>query len=329
MLLDVPKGEADISSLRFAICGAAPLSVELFKRFEVHCGMRILEGYGLTEGTCASSFNPYHGHRKVGSIGLRLPYQQMKIFSVDEAGQFNREADADEIGSVCISGPNVFNGYLDNAHNQGIWPKRGWLNTGDLGRQDADGYFWLTGRTKELIIRGGHNIDPAAIENPLYRLPGIQVAAAVGQPDPHAGEIPVAYVQLQDGAERTPEEILDYLQQEIEERAAIPKKGILIDEMPLTPVGKIFKPALRWESIKRVYQAELQALGDSAAFVEVTVGEDNIHGSMSTLTIKPASGVANDEIEKKNIRYLGALHVKIHFATYLSLKASLSRQAMW
>jgi fatty-acyl-CoA synthase len=310
VLLDIPKGDADISSLRYLICGAAPLSVELFKRFEEHCGMRILEGYGLTEGTCGSSFNPYHGQRKVGSIGLRLPYQQMKIFMVDEEGKFVRDSETDEIGSVCIKGPNVFNGYLDDAHNRGIWPKEGWLNTGDLGRQDVDGYFWLTGRTKELIIRGGHNIDPAAIEDPLYRLPGIQVAAAVGQPDPHAGEIPVAYVQLQDNSERTPQEILDYLQQEIGERAAIPKRVTIIDEMPLTPVGKIFKPALRWESIKRVYQAELEALGNSAASVEVTVGEDKIHGSMAALTIKPASDVSNDEIEKKVADILARYTVK-------------------
>jgi fatty-acyl-CoA synthase len=310
ILLDIPKGDADISSLRYAGCGAAPLSVELFRRFEEHSGMKILEGYGLTEGTCVSSLNPYHGEQKVGSIGLRLPYQQMKIFMVDEEGKFVRDAETDEIGSVCIKGPNVFNGYLDDAHNRGIWPKEGWLNTGDLGRQDADGYFWLTGRTKELIIRGGHNIDPATIEDPLYRLPGIQVAAAVGQPDPHAGEIPVAYVQLQDEAERTPQEILDYLQQEIGERAAIPKGVTIIDEMPLTPVGKIFKPALRWESIKRVYQAELEALGDSAESVEVTVGEDKIHGSMATLAIKPASSVSNDEIQKKVADILARYTVK-------------------
>jgi fatty-acyl-CoA synthase len=171
--------------------------------------------------------------------------------------------------------------------------------SGYRGNQDNDGYFWLTGRTKELIIRGGHNIDPAVIENPLYRLPGVKVAAAVGQPDLQAGEIPVAYVQLQNGVKLSSEEILDYLQQAIEERAAIPKQVIFIEEMLLTSVGKIFKPALRWESIKRVYQGELQALGGSAASVEVTVGEDKFYGAMATLTIKPASGVAKTEIEKK------------------------------
>ena len=310
VLLDIPVGDADISSLRYAICGAAPLSVELFKRFEDHSSMKILEGYGLTEGTCASSFNPYHGPQKIGSIGLRLPYMQMKIFMVDGEGKFVREAENDEIGAVCIHGPNVFNGYLDDAHNRGIWPKKGWLNTGDLGRKDADGYFWLTGRTKELIIRGGHNIDPAVIEDPLYRLPGVQVAAAVGRPDPHAGEIPVAYVQLQEAADLTPERILDYLKQEIGERAAVPKEVAIVGEMPLTPVGKIFKPALRWQAIQKVYQSELETIKDLFASMEVTVSEDKIHGSVVALKIKAASGVSNDQIREKVSDILARYTVK-------------------
>ena len=310
VLLDIPTGGADISSLRYAICGAAPLSVELFKRFEAHSGMKILEGYGLTEGTCASSFNPYYGHQKIGSIGLRLPYMQMKVFIVDEDGKYVREAETDEIGSVCIHGPNVFSGYLDDAHNRGIWPKEGWLNTGDLGRKDADGYFWLTGRTKELIIRGGHNIDPAVIEDPLYRLPGVQVAAAVGRPDPHAGEIPVAYVQLQEAAKLTPEQILDYLKQEIGERAAVPKEVTIIEEMPLTPVGKIFKPALRWKAIQKVYQSELEAIDDLITSVDITVTEDKIHGSIVAITIKAASEISHDQIRDKVSDILARYTVK-------------------
>jgi len=299
VLLDIPKGDADISSLRYAICGAAPLSVELFKRFEAHSGMKILEGYGLTEGTCASSFNPYHGRQKVGSIGLRLPYMQMKIFILDSKGLFVREAATDEIGSVCIKGPNVFNGYLDNAHNQGIWPKQGWLNTGDLGRQDADGYFWLTGRTKELIIRGGHNIDPAAIEDPLYRLPGVQVAAAVGRPDPHAGEVPIAYVQLQEEADLSETQIFEYLKAEIGERAAIPKAVHIVDQIPLTPVGKIFKPSLRWQAIEQVYRTELEVLADLTESIQVSVREDKIHGALAVISIRPAPDASQDELRQK------------------------------
>ncbi len=299
MLLDVPKGGADISSLRAAGCGAAPLSVELFRRFEEHTGMKILEGYGLTEGTCVSSINPSHGERKIGSIGLRLPYQEMKVFVLDENGRFVREAETDEIGSICIKGPNIFNGYLDEKHNQGIWPKKGWFNTGDLGRMDGEGYFWLTGRSKDLIIRGGHNIDPAAIEGPLYRFPGVKVAAAVGRPDPYAGEVPVAYVQPQEGIKLAPDDILDFLKKEIGERAAVPKAVFILDEMPLTPVGKIFKPTLRWDAIKRVYQTELGDLGKMADSVDITVAEDKTHGALATITVKAAPGVGEQEIRDR------------------------------
>ena len=299
MLLDHPQSDADISSLRYAICGAAPLSMELFKRFEAHSGMKILEGYGLTEGTCASSINPYHGPRKIGSIGIRLPYMQMKIFIVDADGKFLREAETDEIGSLVISGPNVFKGYLEDAHNQGIWPKEGWLNTGDLGRQDADGYFWLTGRRKELIIRGGHNIDPALIEGPLYQLEEVKLAAAVGRPDAHAGEVPVAYVELNQRTDMTEADILAYLREHIGERAAVPKEVCIVDEIPLTPVGKIFKPALRRHCIQRVYAAELQSLGEGAEKIEVAVKEDKVFGVIAEILIKAAPGVSTEDLERK------------------------------
>jgi fatty-acyl-CoA synthase len=297
VLLEVPVEGTDISSLRYAICGAAPLSVELFKRFEEHSGMKILEGYGLTEGTLVSSINPLFGERKVGSIGLRIPYQEMKICVEDAEGW--RDAATDEIGCVCVKGPNVFPGYLEEEHNQGVWLDDGWFNTGDLGRQDADGTFWLTGRKKELIIRGGHNIDPLLIEDPLYQLPGVQVAAAVGRPDAHAGEVPLAYVQIQEGSDLTAEKILEHLKKTVGERAAIPKEVILLDEVPLTPVGKIFKPALRWDAIRRVYEKELEALGDMAESVEVEVTEDKVHGCLATIRVKPAPGTSQKEIENK------------------------------
>jgi fatty-acyl-CoA synthase len=310
VLLNIPKGDADISSLRYAGCGAAPLSIELFRRFEEHSGMKILEGYGLTEGTCVSAINPYEGEQKVGSIGLRMPYQDMRIFIVDEIGKFVREAETDEIGSVCIKGPNVFNGYLDEAQNRDIWPKDGWLNTGDLGRQDSDGYFWLTGRTKELIIRGGHNIDPAAIEDPLYRLPGVQLAAAVGRPDPHAGEVPIAYVQLQEDADLSEAQILEYLKGEIGERAAIPKAVYIVDQIPLTPVGKIFKPSLRWQAIQKVYQAELEAIAELTESIHISVREDKIHGVLAVIKIKPATGISGDDLKQKVADLLARYTVK-------------------
>jgi fatty-acyl-CoA synthase len=298
VLLDVPVDGADISSLQYVVCGAAPLSVELFNKFEAYSGMKILEGYGLTESACASAVNPKDGERKVGSIGIRLPYQEMKIAVLDDQGNYERDAGTNEIGVVCIKGPCIFKGYVEEIHNKGIWLGDGWFNTGDLGRQDEDGYFWLTGRRKELIIRGGHNIDPAQIEEPLYKMPQIKVAAAVGRPDAHAGEVPVAYVEVSDPGV-TDEQILSWAKENIGERAAIPKEVHIVDQVPLTAVGKIFKPALRWDATKKAYEGELKALGDLAQSVEVSVGEDKVHGTNAVIRVKAAPGADYEEIKGK------------------------------
>lgn len=299
VLLDLPVGDADISSLEYVVCGAAPLSVELFKRFEEHSGMKILEGYGLTEGAVASCINPKDGERKVGSIGIRMPYQQVKIGVLDENGKYVRDAETGEIGSVCINGPNVFKGYVEETHNKNIWTPDGFFNTGDLGRLDEDGYCWLTGRKKELIIRGGHNIDPAAIEEPIYKMPDVKLVAAVSRPDPHAGEVPVAYVEVADGSDISEEKILDWAREHVGEKAAVPKEVFITPAIPLTPVGKIFKPALRYDATKRIYENELGALGDLVDSVEVSVGEHKVHGTIATITIKPAQGSDPESIKQQ------------------------------
>ncbi|RKT14035.1 fatty-acyl-CoA synthase [Paraburkholderia sp. RAU2J] len=272
-LLDVPVGEHDISSLEYGLCGAAPMPVELLRTFQDRTGIRILEGYGLTEGTCVSSVNPPLGERRIGSIGLRLPGQAMKAVVVDGTGRYVRDCVADEVGQLVISGPNVFAGYTRPEQNNGIWMESGdgerWLNTGDLGRCDPDGYFWLTGRKKELIIRGGHNVDPAAIEEPLHRHPSVQIAAAVGRPDMHAGELPVAYVQLKPGTTATEAELVEFLRHEINERAALPKGIRIIDAMPLTGVGKIFKPALKRRETADALEWALAEAGVEHATVHI------------------------------------------------------------
>jgi fatty-acyl-CoA synthase len=299
VLLDIPVGEADISSLKYLVCGAAPLSVELFRRFEEHSRMKILEGYGLTESTCASCVNPKDGERKVGSVGLRLPYQKVKVMILDHEGKYVRDAETGEIGVVCISGPTVFKGYVEEVHNRGIWVEGGGFNTGDMGRMDEDGFLWLTGRSKELIIRGGHNIDPATIEEPLYRMEGVKMAAAVGRPDAHAGEVPVAYVELSEETPLTREEIMEWARSRIGERAAVPKEVYIVDRIPLTAVGKIFKPALRWDATRRTYAQELEALGDLAERVEVTVAEDKVHGTEATISVKASKGADPETIRKR------------------------------
>jgi len=267
-LLEMPIGDHDVSSLEFAICGAAPMPAKLIEAFEAKTGLKIVEGYGLTEGTCVSCLNPPDGKRRAGSIGLRLPYQQMRVVILDEAGRFLRMADVDEIGTIAINGPNVFAGYLDPQQNRDLWIEIAgsrWLNTGDLGRQDGLGYFWLAGRRKELIIRGGHNIDPKLIEDALHKHPAVAMAAAVGSPDVYAGEVPVAYVQPKPGIAVSDHELMNFAETHIPERAAIPKQVRIMPSLPLTGVGKIFKPALQQREIEAVVRAEA---GNAGAIVD-------------------------------------------------------------
>jgi fatty-acyl-CoA synthase len=278
----------DISSLRYALCGAAPMPVELFREFEQRTDVKILEGYGLTEGACVSSVNPPQGERRIGSIGIRIAYQPMRTIVLDDAGHYLRDADVDEVGLITISGPNLFHGYLEEHHNQGLWidiDGQRWLNTGDLGRQDAQGYFWLTGRKKELIIRGGHNIDPKQIEEALQAHPAVALVAAVGCPDAHAGEVPVAYVQLNPGASGDVQELLAFATQHIAERAAVPKRIEILAALPLTPVGKIFKPALQQREIAQVVRQEAERSGFAGIAVEVV--QDARRGLVVQLTSVP------------------------------------------
>lgn len=274
-LLQIPVGSRDIKSLEYGLCGAAPMPTEVFRKFQERTGLKILEGYGLTEATCVSSVNPPLGERRIGSIGLRVPGQPMKAVLLDEHGAYQRDCALSEVGVLVVSGPNVFIGYRVPEQNKGLWIDCGdgarWLNTGDLARQDEQGYFWLTGRKKELIIRGGHNIDPLVIEEPLHRHPAVEIAAAVGRPDAHAGEVPVAYVQLRAGATATESELADFLKTEIAERAALPKQVRIIDQMPLTGVGKIFKPALKHREIREALEVALYEA--QVSFRDVAVGE--------------------------------------------------------
>jgi fatty-acyl-CoA synthase len=278
-LLDVPVAGHDVRSLEYGLCGAAPMPIEVFRAFQDRTGVRILEGYGLTEGVCVSSINPPLGERRLGSIGLRIPEQAIKAVVLDESGDYLRDCAPDEAGALVICGPNVFAGYLRPQHNEQCWIDLGdgkrWLNTGDLGRRDADGYFWLTGRKKDLIIRGGHNIDPARIEEPLYRHPAIELAAAVGRPDPRAGEIPVAYVELKPGASATEQQLLEHLRGEISERAAMPRHIRVLKRMPLTAVGKIFKPELRRRETVDALESALAEAGLMDASVTVDATDSN------------------------------------------------------
>ncbi len=255
--------DADISSLRFALVGASPLPKAVREKFESATGVPLLEGYGLTEATCASA-RSFVDHPVPGSVGQRLPYQQVKTIEVTADGEWV-DVPTGEVGVLAIGGPTVFPGYVvdrgpDGPVLDGLGKLRErWLDTGDLAWVDDDGFVHLAGRAKDLIIRGGHNIDPAVIENALMAHPAVAAAQAVGRPDVHSGEVPVAFVTLAAGTEATPEELRAWASDRVPEQAAAPKTVTVLDTIPVTLVGKPFKPALRAEATR---EAVAEALRD-------------------------------------------------------------------
>ena len=263
----VPQG-VDISSLRGVAVGAAPLPKTVRERFESTTKVPMIEGYGLTEATCATASTPALAPRP-GSVGMRMPYQRVKAVQVDGEDRPVADCAVGQSGVLAIAGPSVFPGYLvPGPHGPVPDPAGtvfdGWLLTGDLGRVDEDGYVYLTGRAKDLIIRGGHNLDPGPIEESLLGHPDITAAAVVGAPDAHAGEVPVAYVTRTAGSQTTEAELRDWAAAHAPEPAAAPKEVHVIDAIPLTDVGKVFKPALLQDAVRRVVEAELERAGLTA-----------------------------------------------------------------
>ncbi len=285
--------DADISSVKTAFSGSAPLPVELFRRFEEATGVTIVEGYGLTEATCLVSCNPVDGEKKIGSIGIPFPYTDVKILQDGPDGP--KECAADEIGEICISNPGVFAGntYTEADKNVNLYHYDKYLRTGDLGRFDEDGYLWITGRAKDLIIRGGHNIDPAEIEEALLGHEAVAFAGAIGQPDAHAGEVPCAFVELVEGASVTEEALMEFCKVHVHERAAQPKHMTILSELPKTAVGKVFKPDLRKHAITRIYNGALETAGVDARVVSVI--DDKKRGLVAQLD---ANGASEDDVSK-------------------------------
>ena len=281
------KVDADVSTVKTAFSGSAPMPLELFKRFEAASGVTVVEGYGLTEATCLVSCNPPDGEKKVGSIGIPFPYTEVKI--VKQTGDGPAQCATDEIGEICISSPGVYAGstYTEEDKNRDLFHEGRYLRTGDLGRIDADGYLWITGRAKDLIIRGGHNIDPADIEEALLTHPAVAFAGAIGQPDAHSGEVPCAYVELVDGGEVTEDALIEHCKTHVHERAAQPKYLGILDELPKTAVGKVFKPDLRKRAISRVYNAALEEKGVPARVTSVI--DDKKRGLVAQVTANGAS----------------------------------------
>lgn len=245
-LANVPLAGADISSVRYCRTGAAPMPAELALRFERQFGLHVHESFGMTEMAGISSVTPPGVVGPAGCVGFVPPYVRVRIVALDASGgASSTELPVGEQGMVLFQSPNVFPGFLDAEDTARALTPEGWLATGDLGWLDGAGRLNLSGRSKDLIIRGGHNIDPKTIEDALSAHPAVQLCAAVGAPDAYAGELPVVFATLVPGTTATEAELLDFVGQRVDEAPARPKAVTILKTMPMTNVGKIFKPDLR------------------------------------------------------------------------------------
>jgi len=270
-LLNVPV-DADISSARYSISGASLLPRAVALQFQQMTGTKIREILGMTETGGLVAMDPAAAEPVLGSVGVRLPYTKVIVRKLQADGSLGDACAPHEIGVMTISGPNVTPGYKDLRQSDGAL-RDGYLDSGDLAYVDEQGRLYIAGRSKDLIIRSGHNIDPALIEDALLSHPEVALAAAVGQPDRYAGELPVCYVALKSGAAVTAEELKSYAEPLIAERPAWPKHVIITENIPVTSVGKIFKPQLRIDAVRRlVEQVVSDALGGGGAAVEVSAG---------------------------------------------------------
>lgn len=297
--LAVPVGDADISSIRIASGGGSAIPVAVCRAYAELIHGPVLEVYGMTETASVHTMSYPQRPLRLGSVGHALPYSRVRIVKVDADGKLLGECGVNEIGVVAMAGPGVFSGYLSEAHNRGAFVEPGWVNSGDLGRLDEDGYLWITGRAKDMIIRGGHNIDPMAIEEVFFQHPAVALAAVVGQPDAYAGELPVAYVQPKPGVAIDIDELLDFVRQRTPERAAVPVKLYVIDAVPLTGVGKVFKPTLRLDAAKRMVAALLADLMPAEATLDVAVQTHAVHGNLITVRVTGAAAAQRAALENQ------------------------------
>jgi long-chain acyl-CoA synthetase len=235
MLHHADRESYDVSSVQLCSSGGSAMPVELLRGFEEAFGCKILEGYGLSESSPVASFNHRDRERKPGSIGTPIRDVEMKI--VDDDGN---EVAQGEVGEIVIRGYNVMKGYWQRPEETAETIVDGWLHTGDMGRVDEDGYFYVVDRKKELIIRGGYNVYPREIEEVLYEHPAVREAAVLGVPHDEYGEEVGAAVVLKDDAEATPDELRDYVKEQVA-AYKYPRVVWLLDDLPKGPTGKILK----------------------------------------------------------------------------------------
>ena len=312
-LLNVPVGGADLSSVEVTMTGASPLPLDTARRFESHSGARIHEIYGMTESAGLIAMAPRHRERTLGSVGYRMPFERVKVARIGAGGKLGEELVPDPggpggksgEGMLLASGPNVFPGYKDSTQNGDALTEDGWLITGDLARIDAEGRIYVTGRAKDLIIRSGHNIDPAIVEEAIERHPDVELCAAIGQPDAYAVEVPVVYVTLRPGATASQAELETFVAEGIAEPPARPRHVYVVEELPVTAVGKIFKPDLRRDAVRRVVESELANIAGADGGLEVEVVASPAGGFEARILCRTSNGEDRAAIERQVAAKLG------------------------
>ncbi len=232
----VPQG-LKTSQLRFAMCGSAPVPAEVMQRFEKTFNCLVIEGYGLSESTCRSTFNPPDKRRRPGSCGMPIG-NEMRVFDDDD-----REVADGQLGEIVLRGENILKGYYRNEAATESAFRNGWFHTGDVGYRDMEGFFYIVDRKTDMIIRGGENIYPREIDEVLYQHPAVAAAAAIGVPDPLYGEEVAAFVVLKEGREATEEEIHSFCRERLADYKC-PKTIRIVSEIPKGPTGKLLKREL-------------------------------------------------------------------------------------
>ena len=282
-LADVPVGGHDISSLRVSGCGASICPPEIERRYLARWGGSCVQQvYGMTELAGAITHDVAGVKPRAEAVGTKNPMAELAILA---SGKLHAGPWPSPVGELLTRGPQVFPGYVDKQQTEDAFHE-GWLRTGDICRIDADGFVYIMGRAKDVIIRGGHNIDPRTIEDAALAFPGVALAAAVGRPDAYAGEVPMLFVSAQSGTRIDPLALSAFVQERIMEPPARPRALSIIAEMPVTPVGKIFKPKLREIAAGEAARELLLAEG-LAEDVSVEAVTDPSRGLYLRVTAKP------------------------------------------
>jgi fatty-acyl-CoA synthase len=306
-----PAG-ADLSHVRLNISGASLLPRSVAEQLEQVTRKPVREVYGMTEAGGVICVDPVSRERVMGSAGCPIPFceVQARPLHVTSRG-LPRACLPGEPGVLVVRGPNVTPGYKDTAQSAALFTSDGWLITGDVGYVDETGRVFITGRAKDLIIRSGHNIDPGVIEECLLRHPAVTDAGAVGMPDVYAGEVPVAYVTLRQGVFVTEEELLALARSTINEPPALPRRIFVLDQLPMTAVGKIYKPALRQDCARR----HLLEVFRDEPIVDLAVREDPGRGQVVRIELSAAEDGVSEETRRRIAAGLKGYLLTLEWAT--------------